>query len=72
MMTEKETNLLDALNENGIGFKLDYEDLGDSVMPIFVIGDLRLCVDVNYLITSNDVNELRFHKLSDLINFLIR
>ena len=72
-MTEREVELLNALNENGIEFKMESEDYGDSqILPIFVMGDLRLCVDYNYLIESSvDYNlELRYHNLNDLITYL--
>ena len=72
-MTEKETELFNSLMENEIKFIMEWEDYGDSqILPIFVMGDLRLCVDYNYLIESSiDYNlELRLHNLNDLINFL--
>jgi hypothetical protein len=72
-MTEKETELFNSLMENEIKFIMELEDYGDSqILPIFVMGDLRLCVDYNYLIESSiDYNlELRLHNLNDLINFI--
>lgn len=72
-MIEQETELFNSLIEEKIKFTMEWEDYGDSqIMPIFVVGDLRLCVDYNYLIESSiDKNlELRIRDLNDLINYL--
>jgi len=70
-MTEKETELFNSLMENEIKFIMEWEDYGDSqILPIFVMGNIRLCIDINYLITSDEIDELRFHNLNDLINYL--
>ena len=69
-MTEKELELLNTLVQNGIGFQLEIDDSDIDIMPIFKIGDIRLCVDFNYLLFSDEVDELRFYNIDDLVNYL--
>lgn len=75
---QKEVELINALNENEIKFKMisageifPEEEMDET--PMFLIKDLRLCVDINYLIESDEnevIDELRFHELEDVISFL--
>ena len=66
----EEIKLLNVLNENEIKFKLEIDNSDVDIMPIFKIGNINLCYDFNYLIFSDEIDELRFHNINDLINYL--
>ena len=76
IVDEKELNLLNELLKNEIKFSLSYDedydvDLNESSLLIIEIKDLKLCIDINYLVSNDDdIEELRFHDLNELINFL--
>jgi len=69
-ITKNEIELLNVLTKNGIKFQLVIDDSDVDIMPIFKIGDINLCYDFNYLIFSDEIDELRFHNINDLINYL--
>lgn len=69
-LIEKEIELLNVLNKNGIKFKLEIDNSDIEEMPIFKIGNINLCYDFNYLINSDEIDELRFYDINDLINYL--
>lgn len=66
----EEIKLLNVLNKNGIKFKLEIDNSDIDIMPIFKIGNINLCYDFNYLINSDEIDELRFYNIDDLINYL--
>jgi hypothetical protein len=76
IVDEKELNLINELLKNEIKFNLSYDedydvDSNESSLLIIEIKDLRLCIDINYLVSNDDdIEELRFHDLNELINFL--
>jgi hypothetical protein len=70
IITKEEIELLNALSQNGIKFQLEIDDSDVDIMPIFRIGDINLCYDFNYLIFSDEIDELRFHNINDLISYL--
>jgi hypothetical protein len=67
-----ELDLINELLKNKIEFKLNYDNDYDEELALLIIeiGDLKLCVDINYLIFSNEIPELRFHNMNDLLNYL--
>jgi hypothetical protein len=76
IVDEIELNLLNELLKNEIKFNLNYDEdydvdcTGFSLL-IIEIKDLKLCVDIQYLVSNDDdIEELRFHDLNKLINFL--
>ena len=76
IIDEKELNLLNELLKNEIKFNLSYDedydvDFNESSLLIIEIKDLKLCIDINYLVSNDDdIEELRFHDLNELISFL--
>ena len=76
IVDEKELNLINELLKNEIKFNLSYDedydvDFNESSLLIIEIKDLKLCIDINYLVSNDDyIEELRFHDLNELINFL--
>jgi hypothetical protein len=76
IVDEKELNLVNELLKNEIKFNLSYDedydvDFNESSLLIIEIKDLKLCIDINYLVSNDDdIEELRFHDLNELINFL--
>ena len=76
IVDEIELNLLNELLNNEIKFNLNYDedydvDCTGSSLLIIEIKDLKLCVDIQYLVSNDDdIEELRFHDLNKLINFI--
>jgi len=76
IVDEKELNLINELLKNEIKFNLSFDedydvDFSEFSLLIIEIKDLKLCIDINYLVSNDDdIEELRFHDLNELINFL--
>jgi hypothetical protein len=68
--TQKEIQLINELIENDFRFSLDVNNDSDDPILVIKLNNLNLCVDINYLIFSDDIDELRFYNLNDLIDYL--
>lgn len=69
-ITSKEIKLINELLKNDFKFSLDVDNNTADPILLIKLNDLNLCVDINYLIFSDDIDELRFHNLNDVIGYL--
>ena len=76
IIDKQELELINELLKNEIKFNLSYDedydvDFNEFSLLIIEIKDLKLCIDINYLVSNDDeIEELRFHDLNELIKFL--
>jgi hypothetical protein len=76
IIDKQELELINELLKNEIRFNLSYDedydvDFNEFSLLIIEIKDLKLCIDINYLVSNDDeIEELRFHDLNELIKFL--
>jgi len=63
--------LTELLNQNiSVTLKVDTEYDDEWGLVIFEIKDLNICRDINWLVQSTTIDELRFHEINDLIVFI--
>jgi hypothetical protein len=64
--------LTELLNQNiTVTLKVDTEYDDEWGLVVFEIKDLNICRDINWLVQNDDdIEELRFHELNDLITFI--
>jgi hypothetical protein len=71
-ITNKEINLINELMNSGFKFNLFINEVEEDFEILEVkLNNLNICVDINYLIYNDEIEELRFFELKDLINYLI-
>ena len=76
IIDKQELELINELLKNEIKFNLSYDedydvDFDKFSLLIIEIKDLKLCIDIQYLVSNDDeIEELRFHDLNKLIEFL--
>lgn len=69
-ITTKEIELINKLIENDFKFSLDINsDDVDNILEI-KLANFNLYLDINYLICNEQIEELRFHKIDELISYL--
>jgi hypothetical protein len=57
---------------SGFKFNLFINEVEEDFEILEVkLNNLNICVDINYLIYNDEIEELRFFELKDLINYLI-
>jgi len=64
--------LTELLNQNiTVTLKVDTEYDEEWGLVVFEIKDLSICRDINWLVQNDDdIEELRFHELNELIKFI--
>jgi hypothetical protein len=63
--------LTELLNQNiTVTLKVDTEYDEEWGLVVFEIKDLNICRDINWLVQSTTIDELRFHEINDLITFI--
>ena len=64
--------LTELLNQNiTVTLKVDTEYDDEWGLVVFEIKDLNICRDINWLVQNDDdIEELRFHEINDLIVFI--
>ena len=64
--------LTELLNQNiSVTLKVDTEYDDEWGLVVFEVKDLSICRDINWLVQNDDdIEELRFHELNDLIVFI--
>ena len=64
--------LTELLNQNiTVTLKVDTEYDDEWGLVVFEVKDLNICRDINWLVQNDDdIEELRFHELNDLITFI--